>query len=194
MTEIEGQVHHQIICANVFIRRRGRILVLRRSPSRRYAANVVHPVGGKVDPGEDPFTAAQREVAEETGLLVTNMRLEAVLLDLVPVPGEPHDWLIYHFSADCPSGTPHETDEGELVWMTPDEFVRQPLHPSLQGIAEYILDPRKGTLFVTHRYDANGSIDGRFAHECVAEGSRWPTSLRTILDRWSRPGRTAIAG
>lgn len=186
MTGKPSPVHHQIVCANVFVRRGSRILVLRRSATRRYAANVVHPVGGKVEPNEDPFTAAQREVIEETGLSVTNMRLEAVLLDLTPVPHEPHNWLIYHFSADCASGEPRDTEEGELVWMTPTEFLQQPLHPSLQGIAERILDPRKGTLFITHRYNAEGAIDGRVEKECVARHSRWSTIWSTARKRWFR--------
>ncbi|WP_305789514.1 NUDIX domain-containing protein [Symbioplanes lichenis] len=184
MTGKPNPVHHQIVCANVFIRRGGRLLVLRRSATRKYAANVVHPVGGKVEPDEDPFTAAQREVVEETGLSVTNMRLEAVLLDLTPVPDEPHNWLIYHFSADSASGEPHQTDEGELVWMTPAEFLRQPLHPSLQGIAEHILDRRKGTLFITHTYDADGSIDGRSEKACVSKPPLWPavaSAARSLL-------------
>ncbi|WP_211191974.1 NUDIX domain-containing protein [Actinoplanes sp. TBRC 11911] len=192
MTVKSSQVHHQIICANVFIRRGGRLLVLRRSPTRRYAANVVHPVGGKVEPDENPFAAAAREVKEETGLKVTNMRLEAVLLDLAPVPGEPHNWLIYHFSADWAAGEPHETDEGELVWMSPAEFVQQPLHPSLQGIAEHILDPRKGTLFVTHTYNADGGINGRFKNECVNGRPLW-APVWPLARRWSwrRPFVTA---
>lgn len=186
MTGKPSPVHHQIVCANVFIRRGGRILVLRRSPTRRYAANVVHPVGGKVEPNEDPFTAAQREVTEETGLSVTNMRLEAVLLDLNPVPHEPLNWLIYHFSADCASGEPHETDEGELVWMTPAEFLQQPLHPSLQGIAEHILDRRKGTLFIRHTYNAEGMIERRFERECVSQRRLWSTMWSFTWRHWLR--------
>ncbi len=194
MTGKPSPIHHQIVCANVFIRRGGRILVLRRSATRQYAANVVHPVGGKVEPDEDPFTAAQREVIEETGLSVTNMRLEAVLLDVAPVPHESHNWLIYHFSADCAAGEPHETDEGELVWMTPAEFLRQRLHPSLEGIAERILDPRKGTLFVTHTYNANGLIDERSEKACVSETSRWQRIWNVTRYRLSRQNHSIATG
>ena len=173
MSQQNDHVHHQIVCANVFIRRQGKVLVLRRSSTRRYAANVVHPVGGKVDPLEDPFTAAQREVEEETGLSIKNVRLEAVLFDVAPVAGESHNWLIYHFSADSEHGEPHQTEEGELLWMTPAEFVRQPLHPSLQaGVAERILDPRIGTIFVKHTYDLNGGIATRQVKECSVKKSR----------------------
>jgi 8-oxo-dGTP pyrophosphatase MutT (NUDIX family) len=162
-------VHQHIVCANVFVWKGDRILVIRRSPTRRYAANVVHPVGGKVDPNEDPFTAAQREVTEETGLSVTNMQLEAVLLDIKPVPEEPLNWLVYHFSADYESGSLRRTQEGELVWLKPSQLAGERLHPSLIEIIEPILNRRKGTLFVTHTYDETGErATPRYRNECVA--------------------------
>src|ERR1700733_7447884 len=93
-------IHEQVICANVFIRKGDKYLVLRRSPLKKYAPSVIHPVGGKVDIGENPFEAAIREVREEAGVEVKNVRLEAVLQEIEPLKGEPYNWLIFHFSAD----------------------------------------------------------------------------------------------
>lgn len=93
-----------------------------------------------------------REVREETGLSVENMRLEAVLLDIEPVAGEPYNWLIYHFSANLKPGEVRSTDEGELIWLTQEEILRQELHPSVRPIIEQILDCSVGTLFVTNTY------------------------------------------
>ncbi len=76
-------IHEQVICANVFIRKDGRYLLLRRSSLKKYAPNVVHPIGGKVDFGENPFTAA-REAKEEMGLTIKIVHLEAVLLEIDP--------------------------------------------------------------------------------------------------------------
>jgi len=153
MTDAGTHVHQQIICANVFIRRNGRLLVLRRSKNKKYAPGIVHPVGGKLDRGENPYVGAEREALEETGLRVKNMRLEAVLLDIEPVEGEPYDWLVYHFSADYESGELRPTPEGELIWLAPDELVNERLHPSVQPIIEQILDRETGTMFTTNEYD-----------------------------------------
>ena len=146
-------VHRQIICANVFIRKDDRFLVLRRSIHKRYAPGIVHPVGGKLDPGENPFAGAEREALEETGLRIKNMRLEAVLLDIEPVVDEPYNWLVYHFSADYASGDVSATPEGELIWLSAEELISERLHPSVAPIIRDILDRNKGVMFTTNEYD-----------------------------------------
>ncbi len=151
--QLDEQVHHQIICSNVFIRKGDKFLLIRRSASKRYAPGIVHPVGGKVNQDENPYEAAKREALEETGLSVRDLRLEAVLLDIKPVLDEPYNWLVYHFSGEPDSGSMHETDEGELVWLTREELLKQSLHPSIQPIIDKILDGSVGTIFVTNQYD-----------------------------------------
>jgi 8-oxo-dGTP diphosphatase len=146
-------IHEQVICANVFIRKDGKYLVLRRSPLKKYAPDVVHPVGGKVDLGENPHTAAIREVLEETGLSIKNLRLEAVILEIKPVADEPYNWLIFHFSADYDSGEVQTTEEGELILLTDQELKTAKLLPSVHLIIEHILDRQQGTVFATFEYD-----------------------------------------
>ncbi|MDT0438472.1 MULTISPECIES: NUDIX hydrolase [Streptomyces] len=46
---------------------RGRMLLLRYGPGQP-ASGTWWPPGGMLDPGEDPWTAARREMREETGL------------------------------------------------------------------------------------------------------------------------------
>lgn len=150
-----AELHEQIICANVFIKKDGKYLVLRRSAQKRYAPGVVHPVGGKVDIGENPYTAAVREVGEETGLIVKDMQLEAVIQEIEPVLGEPHNWLIFHFSAEYDSGEMIETEEGELIWLTAEEIRNEQLFPSVKAVVDHILNEEKGTVFTTLEYDAD---------------------------------------
>ena len=80
----EAFIHQNIICANIFVRKGDKYLVLRRWKKKKFAAGVVHPIGGKVDQGENPYLAAKREVLEEAGIEVKNMRLEAVILEINP--------------------------------------------------------------------------------------------------------------
>jgi 8-oxo-dGTP diphosphatase len=155
----EPDIHRLVMCANVFIRKNDKYLVLKRSPSKRFAPNVIHPVGGKVDLDEDPYTAALREVHEETGLTVKNMRLEAVINELLPPPDHNYNWLIFHFSADYESGDVLSTEEGELVWLGADEIMAAKLFQSVRPLIGNILDPQIGTMFATFEYDRSDEID-----------------------------------
>lgn len=165
----EPDIHQLVICTNVFIRRGEKYLVLRRSSAKRFAPNVVHPVGGKVDLDEDPYTAALREVQEETGVRVKNMRLEAVINELVPPPDHDYNWLIYHFSADYDSGEIATTEEGELVWLSADEIQAEKLFQSVRPLIGQMLDPEVGTVFATFAYDTHDEIDE--AHSTIQECS-----------------------
>ncbi len=114
---------------------------------------------GKVDLGEDPMSAALREVGEETGLTVKNVRLEAVINELAPPPDHTNNWLIFHFSADYNSGEVAQTEEGELVWLTADEIKDEKLFQSVRPLIGQILDPHAGTVFATFAYDEHDEID-----------------------------------
>jgi 8-oxo-dGTP diphosphatase len=143
----DPHVHKIVICANVFIRRGGQYLVLRRSPHKRYAPGVVHPVGGKVDANEDPLTAARREAREEAGVEVSNVRLGAVITEIAPPPDNHRNWQIFHFVADYASGDVTRTDEGELLWLTAEEFKQEQLFPTMRAVVDQVLDPSSGPAF-----------------------------------------------
>ena len=155
----EPDIHNLVMCANIFIRKNNKYLVLRRSPLKRWAAGVAHPVGGKIDLNEDPLTAAKREVLEETGLTVKNIKLEAVVFEIKPVKAEIGNWMIFHFSGDYDSGEIIETQEGELVWLTADEFKQEKLFPSVGAIIDKIFDPSLGTVFARFEYKTDHELD-----------------------------------
>lgn len=127
--------------------------MIRRAISKKYASGVVHPVGGKVDLGENPYSAAVREVYEETGLKVANLKLKAVLLEIEPHLNEPYNWLIFHFTADYTGGEIKSTEEGQLIWLSESQIKQEKLFPSVKAIVEYIFDNQKETVFATFKYD-----------------------------------------
>jgi 8-oxo-dGTP pyrophosphatase MutT (NUDIX family) len=151
-------VHNLVICANIFVRKDGKYLLLKRSPLKKYAPNVVHPIGGKVDANENPYRAAQRELLEEAGITVKNMRLEAVNFEIKPNKDEDENWLIFHFSGDYNSGELATTEEGEFVLLNPEDVPKQNLFPSVRPIIDHILNPDDGTVFFTLAYDENGNV------------------------------------
>ena len=159
MINTEPHIHENVVCANIFIRKDKKYVMLKRSEQKKYAPGFVHPFGGKLDPNENPYLGAQREVLEECGIKLKDMKLEAVILEITPHKGMKNDWLIFHFSADYESGEIEETEEGEILYLTNDEILKQNLFPSVRAIITNILNPNDGTVFATFAYDENGEID-----------------------------------
>ena len=133
--------------------------MLKRSPKKKFLPNYINPIGGKVEADENPYLAAQRELKEETGLVVKNMRLEAVVLEIQPYKDKPHNWLVFHFSADWAGGELQATEEGEFIWFEPEEIPKQHLFPSVQQIIRHVINPNDGTVFATIAYNEQGEVE-----------------------------------
>jgi len=141
-----------VICANVFIRKGGKYLLMKRSPDKKYAPNKIHPFGGKMDENENPYVGAVREIREEVGIEIKNLKLEAVIYEQMPDKDLGANWLVFYFSADYKSGDIIMSEEGEVVYLTGDEIKQSDLFPSVRTIIDNILDKNDGTVFTTNSY------------------------------------------
>lgn len=106
---------------------------------RRKAPNVGRwdGVGGKVEPGEDPFAACIREIAEETGLAVPLPVLRAVWVVVARDTGQ--IWMLYTFTAPVPAGEPVASDEGDLEWVDLDRLDDLPVMPDTKLVLPHVL-------------------------------------------------------
>lgn len=110
-----------IVTLQCFVKKDGKYLMLHRNPDKRIMPDVWMAPGGKREFNEGLFACAHREIMEETGLKIKNLRIRATgngyLKDL-------DTELYWHFiEADYASGTVHEKPEdGELVWVSIDEM------------------------------------------------------------------------
>jgi len=91
------------------------VLLLRGGPHKRLWAGLYNGVGGHVEPGEDILLAAVREVREETGLAVHDVRLRG----LVHVDaGDPISGVLFFvFTAVADDRQVHRSEEGVLEWV-----------------------------------------------------------------------------
>jgi 8-oxo-dGTP diphosphatase len=93
------------------------VLLLKGAPAKRLWPGRYNGVGGHVEPGEDIATAARREINEETGITIRDLRLCGVVtIDVEPLLGIG----LYVFSAEAESREVVPSIEGKLTWFPSD--------------------------------------------------------------------------
>ena len=146
----------------VFITRGERVLLLRGSAQKRIWANKYNGIGGHIERDEDIYVAAQREILEETGLHVDNLRL----VGLITIDGDqPTGIMLFVFVADSPSGEPIPSAEGTLEWIDFDRIDQVDLVEDLPIILpRSIQHPINAQPFFAHySYNAQEQLVIRFA-------------------------------
>ena len=142
----------------VFITRGDRVLLLRGAPTKRIWANQYNGIGGHIERDEDIYSAALREVHEETGLEVDDLRLAG----LINIDGDqPAGILLFVFTATSRSGDPIPSEEGTLEWIARDQLAQIDLVEDLPTILPRALDlPLNAPPFFAHyHYEEQGKVD-----------------------------------
>ncbi len=105
------QVVPRTLC---FVTYQDDILLMKRAPHKRVFPNHYNGVGGHIERDEDPYTGALREIKEETGLDVVNMRYCGTThIDA----GESTGILLFIFVAEATTHTVIDSEEGTLHWL-----------------------------------------------------------------------------
>ncbi len=110
-------------CTLCFIKKDGRVL-LQKKAKGKFGELLWNGPGGKLAAGETPEKCAEREVFEETGLKVSNLKRHGSVHFYNKGSTAP-DVSVHMFSTADFGGEPKDLGEGELAWF---EFSRLPLH------------------------------------------------------------------
>jgi 8-oxo-dGTP diphosphatase len=130
------------------------VLLIKRAMHKRIFPGCYNGVGGHIERDEDPLTGAIREMQEETGLDVSNVRFRGVIhVDAGAATGI----LVFVFSAESASRSFTANDEGTLEWVARDQMDDLPLVEDLPVLIPLIFDgPDDAPPFFAHSsYDAH---------------------------------------
>ena len=97
------------------------------------------PVGGKLDPYEDPRQTAIRETYEETGIRLAQVNFAGLLVETSPTK---YNWQSYIFWAEIDYREPPDCDEGELGWIVASDLLKVPTPPTDWQIYQFMLDKK----------------------------------------------------
>lgn len=95
------------------------------------------PVGGKIDPFENPLNGAIRETFEETGIKVQTMKYCGLLTETSPTK---YNWVNFVYITEIDFIDPPTCNEGTLTWIAFDELLNVPTPKTDWHIYKYILD------------------------------------------------------
>jgi len=140
----------------IFITRRNEVLLLKGASGKRLWKNKYNGVGGHVERGEDPLSAAHRELFEETGLRTHLSLCGTVIVDT----GKNIGVGLYIFSGECAAQEARASQEGMLEWVPFDKIPEKPIVEDLEILFKMVRQVKKGSdPFVARSYyGKNGKL------------------------------------
>ena len=136
----------------IFITRHNQVLLLRGAANKRLWANRYNGIGGHVERNENILAAASRELYEEAGL----DSIELHLCGIVSVDVEEMTGIcLYVFTGESSQTQVLPSDEGQLEWISREEWDKLPLVEDLPQILPHVLAYRPGAapFFARSYYD-----------------------------------------
>lgn len=98
-------------------------------------------LGGKFEAGESPEECAVREIHEESGLSVKNLKLRGLLT--FPLFDNKADWYAYVFTASSEGLETVDPDEGTLKWVPNDEILSLNLWPGDKLFLDWLFNDNR---------------------------------------------------
>ena len=141
----------RVLC---FITHGAELLLMRGGPHKKLWAGLYNGVGGHVEPGEEIRAAVLREVKEETGLDVADVRLRGVVH--VDVDDPTLGVLFFVFTATAPGKEVVQTSDGTLEWLDVRALPYPRMVEDLPMILPAVLamGPADPPFFARYWYDA----------------------------------------
>jgi 8-oxo-dGTP diphosphatase len=141
---------------------RGRVLLLHRH--KQPNLDLYSPIGGKLEQshGESPTACAIREIAEETGLQVTQKELHLTGIISEQCYNNEGHWLMFLYEVLGPvEVTCRQFDEGELGWHEPAALEHLAIPQTDRQIIWPLFWAYRGRFFAAHIDCRGGQLSWR---------------------------------
>jgi 8-oxo-dGTP diphosphatase len=146
-----------------FLLDRDQILLLKIPEERGPWAGKYNGVGGHIERGENPLSAARREILEETGAVLGPLELcGVVMIDTQATPGI----CLFVYVGELDSSKPlHSSEEGALEWIPISKVYDLPLVEDLPDLLPRTFEAyRLNKPFSAHySYDAEKNLSIKFS-------------------------------
>lgn len=138
------------------------MLLLKTAAGRGAWAGKLNGVGGHIERGEDPRSAAVREIEEETGLPVEDLQLCGIVtIDIEPELGIS----LFVFAGTAPRREVRAGPEGQAAWFPLYRLGELELVEDLPVLIPGVLEAHQTgqVFFATYLYEPDGKLRVEFA-------------------------------
>ena len=156
--------HQARLSTVAFVRAGDRVLLLRHPADKKRFAGCWDGIGGHVEPDEDLREAARRELREEAGLDVPDLKLRGLIHESGM---QGFHYVVFLFVGEIALREVVSPEGLELAWHPIDRVGSLPLVADLRAWLPALLQARE-PLFITERYDgSDGLLEVRIGPERV---------------------------
>jgi 8-oxo-dGTP diphosphatase len=148
------QIVPRVLC---FVLDGDRVLLLRGAPNKKIWPGLYNGLGGHVERGESVQAAAEREILEEAGLRVSQLRLRGVITVDASAPAGIG---LFVFTARPAGSSLIASDEGSLEWVPLAGVRALPIVPDVAVLLERLAaQPESAPPFSAHsHYDEHDEL------------------------------------
>jgi 8-oxo-dGTP diphosphatase len=152
------QIIPRVLC---FVTHGQDVLLLKGAPTKKIWPNKYNGLGGHLERREGPAAAARREIQEEAGLEVADLRLRGTI---VIDTGEAAGIGLYVFTAQAASRAAVASGEGALEWVPIHRMQEFDLVEDLFTLLPHIfsLSPTAPPFSAVYYYDEEDKLVMRF--------------------------------
>jgi 8-oxo-dGTP diphosphatase len=139
----------------IFLFNKSRVLLIKQNSEVKPGFGKWNGLGGHIERGEDPYSSARREIFEESGLTIKNIKL-----DFVTLISDSKDLgvCLFIFSGKCELTKFEESPEGQLSWIDINHLNEYKTMSDLQKLLKLVLAHSKSrnAQIISYENDVEG--------------------------------------